>query len=141
MSEMMQVVAAAACCPPKPPLAERPLLAPADARRLEALFQILANDTRIRLLHALVRAEELSPSDLASMLEMKPQAVSNQLQRLTDKGILEWRRNGIQVYYRIVDPCVVSLLDHGLCVAVDAEARGQWKPGPPRGPSTEEVFG
>jgi len=40
-----------------------------------------------------------------------------------------------------VDPCVVSLLDHGLCLAEDVEARRQWKPGPPRGPATEEVFG
>jgi DNA-binding transcriptional ArsR family regulator len=123
MSETFQVIETVGGCPPKSPIAERPLLAPAEARRLEALFQILANDTRLRLLHALVRAGEMSPSELSAALGMKPQAVSNQLQRLTDKGILESRRNGVQVYYRIVDPCVVSLLDQGLCLAEDAEAR------------------
>ena len=81
------------------------------------------NGTRLRLLHALVRAGELCVTDLADAIGMKAQAVSNQLQRLTDKGILGSRRNGTQVYYRIVDPCVVALLDQGLCLSEDAETR------------------
>src|SRR5512144_2943453 len=103
-------------CPSQPPLHERDLLGLVDAKRLEALFKGLANTTRLRLLHALVRAGELCVTDLADSIGMKPQAVSNQLQRLTDKGILGSRRNGTQVYYRIVDPCVVTLLDQGLCL-------------------------
>jgi len=35
---------------------------------------------------------------------MTPQAVSNQLQRLGDRGILAARRNGNSVFYRIADP-------------------------------------
>ena len=110
-------------CAPKQPLAERDLLGTADASRLEVLFKTLANGTRLRLLHALVRAGELCVTDLADAIGMKAQAVSNQLQRLTDKGILGSRRNGTQVYYRIVDPCVVALLDQGLCLSEDAETR------------------
>ncbi len=110
-------------CPPKPPLHERGLLGAIDAERLEALFKTLANATRLRLLHALVRTGELCVTDLADAIGMRPQAVSNQLQRLTDKGILGSRRNGTQVYYRIVDPCVVALLDQGLCLSEDAERR------------------
>jgi DNA-binding transcriptional ArsR family regulator len=78
------------------------------------------NDTRLRLLHALVRAGELSVGDLAAAVAMKPQAVSNQLQRLVDRGILGSRRNGNSIIYRIVDPCVISLLDQGLCLTEDA---------------------
>jgi DNA-binding transcriptional ArsR family regulator len=110
-------------CAPKPPLQERDLLGTVDASRLEALFKTLANGTRLRLLHALVRAGELCVTDLADALGMKPQAVSNQLQRMTDKGILGSRRSGTQVYYRIVDPCVVTLLEQGLCLSEDAETR------------------
>ena len=58
-------------------------------------------------------------TDLAQTVGMKSQAVSNQLQRLADKGILGTRRHGNNVYYRIVDPCVGSLLDYGLCLAED----------------------
>jgi DNA-binding transcriptional ArsR family regulator len=51
---------------------------------------------------------------------MKPQAISNQLQRLADRRILRARRNGTHVYYRIVDPCVTVLLERGLCLLEDA---------------------
>jgi DNA-binding transcriptional ArsR family regulator len=87
------------------------------------VFKILANDTRLRLLHALVRDEELCVTELAEAVAMTPQAVSNQLQRLVDRGILGSRRNGNQIYYRIVDPCVPSLLDQGLCLTEDAKER------------------
>ena len=110
-------------CPPKPALRDRPLLPPATAAGLSGLFKILANDTRLRLLHALVRAEEMCVTDLANAVGMKPQAVSNQLQRLAARGILGSRRNGNEILYRVVDPCVPALLDQGLCLAEDAEER------------------
>lgn len=111
------------CCPPKPHLAARPLLSGLQAGALEGTFKTLANTTRLRILHALVRAGELCVSELAEVLKMKPQAVSNQLQRLADRGIVDPRRNGVQIYYRIVDPCVVSLLDRGWCLTEDARRR------------------
>ena len=110
-------------CPPKPSLEERPLLSLEQAVELGALFKVLANDTRLRLLHALVRQGEMGVMELAEVLAMKPQAVSNQLQRLADRGILESRRKGINIYYRIVDPCVIEILDYGLCLSEDAKAR------------------
>lgn len=111
------------CCPPKPELAGRPLLSGYQAQQLEETFKVLGNATRLRMLHALVRAGELSVGKLAKALGMKPQAVSNQLQRLSDRGIVEARRDGLQIHYRIVDPCVVSLLDHGWCLTEDARTR------------------
>ncbi|MBI4582104.1 MAG: helix-turn-helix transcriptional regulator [Planctomycetes bacterium] len=110
-------------CPGKPTLQARSLIGPAQAAELMGLFKVLANDTRLRMLHALARADELSVTQLADALGMKPQAVSNQLGRLVDRGILGFRRNGINVYYRIVDRCVVTLLDQGLCLAEDARGR------------------
>jgi DNA-binding transcriptional ArsR family regulator len=98
------------------PLNERPLLSPVQAGGLAAVFRVLANDTRLRLLHALVRSEELCVSELAAGVGMKPQAVSNQLQRLSDLGIVMSRRAGNSIYYRLVDLCVRSLLDQGLCL-------------------------
>ena len=87
------------------------------------VFKVLANDTRLRLLHALAREGEVCVSGLAEALGMNAQAVSNQLQRLSAQGIVGFRREGIQVFYRIVDPCVTALLDHGLCLAEDATLR------------------
>lgn len=111
------------CCSPKPKLSKRPLLSVEQASELEDIFKMLGNDTRLRMLHALVRAGELCVGDLAETLKLTPQAVSNQLQRLSDRGIVESRRNGLQIHYRIVDSCVVSLLDQGWCLTEDAATR------------------
>ena len=112
------------CCV-KLSLKDRPLLSPIQAGGLSAVFKVLANDTRLRLLHALVRADELCVTELATSLGMKPQAVSNQLQRLSDLGILASRRAGNNIHYRLVDLCVWSLLDQGLCLMEEVSDRSQ----------------
>ena len=111
-----------ACCK-QIALKDRPLLSPIKAGGLAAVFKVLANDTRLRLLHALVRADELCVSDLANSLGMKPQAISNQLQRLSDLGILRSRRQGNSIHYQLVDLCVRSLLDQGLCLMEEVTSR------------------
>jgi DNA-binding transcriptional ArsR family regulator len=112
------------CCPP-PALKDRPLLSPIQAGGLASVFKVLANDTRLRLLHALVRADEIRVTDLASSIGMKPQAVSNQLQRLADLGIVATRRDGINIHYRLVDLCVRSLLEQGLCLMEEVSQRNR----------------
>lgn len=113
----------ASACLGNTPLNERPLLTPIQAGGLAAVFKVLANDTRLRLLHALVRAEELCVTDIAESLGMKPQAVSNQLQRLSDLGILASRREGNNVHYQLIDLCVRSLLDQGMCLMEEVNQR------------------
>lgn len=111
------------CCQPRPALVRRALLTTEEANDLADVFSVLANDTRLRLLHALVRSRELAVSALADAVEMKPQAVSNQLQRLSDLGVVDSRRDGNSIYYRLVDPCVLSLLDTGLCLLEESRRR------------------
>ena len=115
----------AGACPPKPAIEGRPLIGHDQANSVGRTFQVLADATRLRLLHALVRAGEMCVSDLARAVQMKPQAVSNQLRRLVDRGILASRRNGNYIHYRITDPCVVRLLDLGICLTEDARGRRQ----------------
>lgn len=97
-------------------LQQRSLLTPIEAGGLAAVFKVLASDTRLRILHALVRADEQCVTDLAETIGMRPQAVSNQIQRLADLGIVASRRDGNQIHYRVIDLCVRSLLDQGLCL-------------------------
>ncbi len=104
---------------PRPPLDEAPLLTPDQAAGLAALFKILSSDTRLRLLHALHRGGEVRVMDLAAEVGMTQQSVSNQLQRLLDRGILKARRAGTSIYYRIADPCVPALLQAGICLVED----------------------
>lgn len=98
------------------PLARRPLLDEPGAEALTALYKVLANPHRLRLLHALARAGEMPVGVLADEVGMSIQAVSNQLQRLADQRILAARRQGNQAFYRIIDPCVGGLLELGMCL-------------------------
>lgn len=108
---------------PTAPLKSRKLMTPIQAGGLAAVFKVLANDTRLRLLHALIRNEELCVTDLAATVGMKPQAVSNQLQRLSDLGILSSRREGNNILYRVVDFCVSGLIEQGWCLTEAAGDR------------------
>jgi len=111
------------CLSEKPSLSGLPLLAARTAIELAAVFETLANDTRLRVLNVMVQNAETSPTELTKKIGMKPQAVSNQLKRLSDRGIVERRRSGNQVYYRIVDPCVIDLLERGLWLIEDRKLR------------------
>lgn len=112
----------ASACAPKAPLEARPLLSVEKASELARLFDVLASDTRLRLLHALVRMDDPCMGDLADAVDMKPQAVSNQLRRLVDMGILDTQRHGNHVHYRFVDTCIAKLMYHGLCLNEEAQA-------------------
>lgn len=107
-------------CPPKAPLSERPLLGHEKAEELMRIFEVLASDTRLRLLHALVLKGDPCMSDLAEAVDMKPQAVSNQLRKLVNLGVLATRRHGNHVHYRFVDACIPQLMYHGLCICEEA---------------------
>lgn len=109
------------CCSKKPLLTERPLMTEDIAQEIQALFKLLSNSTRLRMLHTLVLEGELKVGDLAKKIGMKPQAVSNQLQKLTDRRILFQRRAGLNVYYSIADSCLTGLLEQGLCLIEEAQ--------------------
>jgi ArsR family transcriptional regulator, lead/cadmium/zinc/bismuth-responsive transcriptional repressor len=91
-------------------------MSPVQSGGLAMVFKVLANDTRLRLLHAIVRAGELSVTALSEQLAMKPQAISNQLQRLSDLGVLASRRDGNSILYSVKDVCLVGLLDQAWCL-------------------------
>ncbi|QEH38997.1 HTH-type transcriptional repressor CzrA [Aquisphaera giovannonii] len=134
MPSKRSIQAEATCCPPggpcsgRVPLGERPLLSFVDAVKVMALFKVLANDTRIRILHHIIRSGEATVTDIARTLGMKPQAVSNQLVRLSDTRMLASRREGNNVYYRVQNGCVAPLLDLALCLMED-ERRPEWSDG------------
>ena len=111
------------CLSEKPSFSGLPLFAARKAVELAAVFETLANDTRLRVLNVMVQGTETSPTELVKKIGMKPQAISNQLKRLSDRGIVERRREGNQVYYCIVDSRVIDLLERGLWLIQDTKLR------------------
>lgn len=104
-------------------------MTPFMASELVGLFKVLANEGRLRLLHALRAEEELCVTALAEEVSMSVQAVSNQLQRLVAGKIVSARREGTFIHYRIADPCVMWLMDLGSCLVHQRrspEGDGPW---------------
>ncbi len=97
-------------------LKETNLLNLEEANNLANLFKTLANDTRLRIIHAILKYDDICLTDLAKIIDLRPQAVSNQIQRLVDKGIIKASRDKNNVKYKIIDPCVQRLLESGLCI-------------------------
>ena len=75
---------------------------------IASFLKVLADPTRLRLLHAL-QGGERCVGDLLAELPCTQANVSKHLAVLRTAGIVECRRQGTQVYYRIADPAVFSI--------------------------------
>lgn len=82
-----------------------------EASRLAELFRLLGDPTRTRILYALVEAGELCVCDLAAAIEVPENTVSHALRLLRTAGILQARRSGRMIFYRLEDAHVRVLLD------------------------------
>jgi ArsR family transcriptional regulator len=73
------------------------------------LFRVLGHPVRIRILE-LLGGGERTVGDLQAQLELDSSGTSQHLSALRQQGLLEARREGTSVYYRIKDPRVSQLL-------------------------------
>ena len=76
-----------------------------------ALFRLLGDPTRVRLLYALLEAGELCVCDLAAATGTAETTVSQSLRMLRASGVVTGRRQGRLVFYRLADAHVRLLLD------------------------------
>lgn len=72
------------------------------AEAAAGLLKALANSNRLMLLCMLVEGER-SVSDLNQDIWLSQSALSQHLARLRQEGLVETRRDGQTIYYRIVD--------------------------------------
>lgn len=78
---------------------------------LTALFRLLGDATRARLLYALLEAGELCVCDLAASIDASETTVSHALRLLRTAGVVRARRAGRRMHYRLDDAHVRLLLD------------------------------
>ncbi len=81
--------------------------------RAAELFKILSDPNRVRLI-ALLAQGETCVHDLAHLLGVTPSAVSHQLRLLRHQGLVQARRQGQHVFYRLKDEHVYRLLQQAL---------------------------
>ncbi|AFY92831.1 ArsR/SmtB family transcription factor [Chamaesiphon minutus] len=84
------------------------ILPMAQAQRRAELFNVLADPNRLRLLSALAD-RELCVCDLAAGLKMGESAVSHQLRVLKSMRMVNYRKEGRNVYYSLADSQAIDL--------------------------------
>lgn len=81
-----------------------------EAGDMAALFRLLGDPQRVRLLCALLEAGELCVCDLAACLGVAESNVSHSLRLLRTAGVVRNRRAGRMVHYSLDDAHVRLLL-------------------------------
>lgn len=74
------------------------------------LFRVLGHPARVRILE-LLRDGELSVGELRAALDLDSSAASQHLGALRKAGLLESRKRGTSVRYRVKDPRTFRLLE------------------------------
>jgi ArsR family transcriptional regulator len=83
-------------------------------RTLTRVFKALSDETRLQMLGLLLNKGELCVCDFVDVLEISQSKASRHLRHLVDAGLLDDRRQGTWVYFRIADepgPALVNVLD------------------------------
>ncbi|HET8567647.1 MAG TPA: metalloregulator ArsR/SmtB family transcription factor [Candidatus Limnocylindria bacterium] len=85
-------------------------------------FALLADPTRLRLLHELMEQGEMSVGRLAAAADTSRFNASAHLTRLLEAGVVARRREGTSIYYRVQDRNLPRVCEW-VCESVRARAR------------------
>jgi len=94
-----------------------------------AIFKALGEPLRLRIAHLLARREELCVCDLTALIDAPQSSMSRHLALMRHLGVVEARREGRWVHYRlcVTDVCaglgerLRGLAEHEPVLAADAE--------------------
>lgn len=84
------------------------------ALELAETFRLLTDPGRLRLIAALLAADELCVCDLAEVTGLSPTACSHNLRLLRAQRLVRYRKQGRKVYYTLDDDHIRVLLDVAL---------------------------
>lgn len=94
------------------PLAENQLAdLQEQAGEAAAFLKQLANEKRLLILCRLAESEA-TVSELCTMAGLSQSAMSQHLAKMRAEGLVEGRKDGLQVHYSIADPRCVGILEN-----------------------------
>jgi ArsR family transcriptional regulator, lead/cadmium/zinc/bismuth-responsive transcriptional repressor len=91
----------------------KPVLDEHTAAHVAELFRSFSDTSRVRILSALV-SQELNVGALAGLVGISESAISHHLRGLRQMRLVQARRDGKEVYYRIDDEHVIALFQQGI---------------------------
>ncbi len=86
----------------------RDLISVEKSQRMAEFFALLGDANRLRILSALA-SQELCVCDLAAVVKMSESAVSHQLRSLRAMRLVDYRKQGGNVFYSLKDNHVFNL--------------------------------
>ena len=86
-----------------------------STNKLALYFQNFSDQTRIKILSALA-LKDLCVNDLSKILDINQTTISHQLKTLKDQGLVEYKREGKILIYRIKSPVVNEMMDYAVKV-------------------------
>lgn len=98
------------------------------------LFSALGNPVRLRILMT-IGTGEACVCHLENVLKKRQAYLSQQLMKLRESGLLETRREGKYIFYRLSDPALLDLVGSAAEIAgispaeFESNARASYQPG------------
>jgi len=86
------------------------------------VFRVMSAPMRLKIISSLCRAEK-NVSELLSEIETTQPNMSQHLNTLYQAGVLGKRREGVQIFYRIIDERVAKLC-RTVCTQIAMESEG-----------------
>jgi ArsR family transcriptional regulator len=84
------------------------------------IFRVMSAPMRLRIISALCNGEK-NVGELLSEIDTTQPNMSQHLNTLYQAGVLGKRRDGVQIYYRIINDRVVTLC-RAVCVQIASES-------------------
>lgn len=84
-----------------------------SAAHVAELFRSFSDTSRVRILSALV-SQELNIGTLAQVVGISESAISHHMRGLRQMRIVQSRRDGKEVFYRIDDEHIIALFQQGI---------------------------
>ncbi len=86
------------------------MLSSEEAERVGELFRLLGDSVRARVVSALTAADEMCVGDIALAIGARENSVSYALRQLRAAGLVQRRRRGREIYYKLADEHAAELL-------------------------------
>jgi DNA-binding transcriptional ArsR family regulator len=94
-------------------MSSNPILDEHTAAHVAELFRAFSDTSRVRIMSALVDGEK-NVSALARIVGISESAISHHMRGLRQMGLVQARREGKEVYYRIDDEHIIALFQQGV---------------------------
>ena len=91
-----------------------------DYKNATARFKALGHPVRLQILDML-RSGEVCVCHMETALGKRQAYISQQLMVLRDAGLVESRRDGLSVFYRVIDDVIFDVLEAALGPLTDEE--------------------